>query len=167
MKNFIICVLVIAPVMGIAVMVHFIFDASPPVVDVRKEAAQQHDIFHFVRTFISETDARAVASLEDGVVTISFNLEPWSLLNSVARWTFNDRSMQLFDNIFRNFNDAERIEITAYAAFVDIRGNEKRGKAAYATLTRRTATGIDFRNVKNENLSSIVDDYWMHPALLK
>ena len=128
---------------------------------------QKQDVVRYVRTYIGKTKARAVATLEGGDVTVDFNLEPWSRSNSAARRGFNDRSRKLFDRLFSDFSNAERIEITAYGEFVDVRGHAKRYKTAYAALSRRTAAGINFRYVKKENLPSIVDSCWMHPALLK
>lgn len=66
---------------------------------------------------------------------------------------------------FEDVPDLQSLTVVEYATYEDVRGNEKRTKVGEFMVTRTTAKGINWDNVRSGNLLKVINKAWVAPGV--
>lgn len=101
-------------------------------------------------------------SFEEGIININAQIGS-NLTTSMAVRGFELKIIELAEGLSdENFNS---LLVTGYTDFVNQYGNEENSRGYFVELPKETIDKINFDNFILDNLDSISNQYWVHPAL--
>lgn len=129
-------------------------DTLPTAVDKGISAA------HATKQSVEINDDEGTSTSGDKVVLI--HVKP----SNTARATILDRSCELLPNL-QHRKDVGQVTLFWTGTLVDTYGSESQEQVVKITLSKATLDKINFDNFVYNDLPSIADSYWEHPAMTK
>jgi hypothetical protein len=129
-----------------------------------REAVYNTEPAKLIESLLGNADTHPTFSKVGDRITVSYDLDPWSLTASSAKSSFNLHTTKLIPELFRRYADTQAVEIIGKAEFNDKRGNSSRDEAMRITFTRKNSSGINWEKVHFEDVPQIADFYWIHPS---
>ncbi|MGD0026886.1 MAG: hypothetical protein ABSC37_20075 [Xanthobacteraceae bacterium] len=130
--------------------------AAPVVVD---------DPAQLVVALVNQPKAQATATLAGDTLAVTINLDPYSLTHWTMVLLFEEKTMRIVPAVFDRFPAIERIEITGYAPFQDVRGNRSSEPALKIAFTRANASTVHWPNMNFDDVPKVADSFWEHSSL--
>jgi hypothetical protein len=119
-----------------------------------------------ITVIISEPKAHAVATFANGNLSLIYSIDPWLLTASTGKFAFLSDAKTFFKDAFTS-PVVQYGCIEGTATFKDIRGNERQEMAIELCMSRADAAGVNWDGFDQNNLPSIADRSFVHPAFNK
>ncbi len=116
-----------------------------------------------ITAIIGSSDAGATASLANGVLTLTYSIDPWLLTVSTAKSTMLSFARTFFEQAFL----PEQVRyacIVATGTFKDVRGNTSQGRVGNLCMNRANALLTNWSNVASSDIPKFADRAYMHPS---
>lgn len=114
-------------------------------------------------TTITRLRGDGSAQFNQGRLQVTFPLDRHMLTVGTGRTVFLTDTTSIFRNAFRS-DAVDEVCVEATASFRSVRGEDSRGRAASACMTRRNAATITWQNFQPANLRLVADSFWLHPS---
>lgn len=119
-----------------------------------------------ITTIIGSVDARATARVANGILTLTYSLDPWLLTASTAKFTMLSFAKRFFEQVFQS-TKIDYACIVATATLKDIRGNTTQGRVSNLCVTRENAQHTNWPNMALDDIPRIADQAFIHPSFDK
>lgn len=135
---------------------------------VTEENTPERDIEKTVIELLGETSNEDVPRVRNidalGEVTlIEYNADA-NLTSGLTRFGIWSDVIEIVQELSTN-STAESITVNAYIKLIDQYGNEDMGRVMTVNLTKETWSKINWDNFITENLPTVADLYFVHPAI--
>jgi hypothetical protein len=119
-----------------------------------------------IASIISSSDAGATATFSDGVLTLTYSINPWLLTASTTKSTMLSFARTFFEQAFLS-EQVRYACIVATGSLRDVRGNTSQGRLGELCLSRENALQTHWSNVVSTDIPKFADRVYMHPSLDK
>ncbi len=99
-------------------------------------------------------------------LTVTYSLDPVPDRNWLARNAFFRRVSEIVPAVFERFDHIEVVAVKGTAMMVDVRGHERLDEVASVTFARSNSRGVNWPNVKPENVPRLANKHYLHPRLV-
>lgn len=118
---------------------------------------------NFGTTYIEKENAVVSSRFESGILE-TIALEERIISTKTTRHSFLYNTVE-FMKVMKSQEEVTQATLIVQAPLTDRYGNVENGDVMIVLMSRETLNKINFNNFNAENLSTVADSYWEHPAL--
>lgn len=139
-----------------------------------QQAVAANDPVRFAKALVPGADAAFEGNRnpQTGLIdrfstlTVTYSLDPVPDSNRLARNAFFRRVSEIVPAVFERFDHIEVVVVKGTAMMVDVRGHERVDEVASVTFADSSSRGVNWPNVKPENVPRLANKHYLHPRLV-